>query len=409
MKISCGAFGILAIATFIVDISWSSAAAAQTWTTPSVATNGSIANAVATNGLGTSAILTTGATVVVKSGSSWGSPVTLSPQTNLEANLAVAPNGDVLAVWSYRTSNTYLPIVAQAAFFTGGKWGAPITLSSNVYGNVSSRGLPAIGFDSSSKATVVWEEVTNSSPMACGLKAATGSAALGLAAAQTISTASTCFGWTRLAVNASGEAVAVQGVPGILSGAVVAISRSAGGAWGVPVTVGVAGVYRQRQPKVGLGNNGTAVLFWLTNGSLRYSVRSSNTWSAAATLPVLVGGAGGAADLAVDGFGNAVALFSQTGIGAGGYSTYLPVGGSWQAKVALPSGSALNVVASAGGTFVIGGQTVSTRLGGSSTWSQTTFSSASAGSAVAIGAQQAMAVLEGTPTSQLLVSTEAIP
>jgi len=31
----------------------------------------------------------------------------------------VAPNGDVLAVWSFRTTNTYIPNQAQAAFFTG--------------------------------------------------------------------------------------------------------------------------------------------------------------------------------------------------------------------------------------------------------------------------------------------------
>jgi hypothetical protein len=393
----------------MVSAVWSAAADAQTWSTPQFAANGSIADAAATNGQGTSAIITTGATVVVQTGGAWGAPVTLSSATDLEANLAVAPNGDVLAVWSYRTSNSYMPITAQAAFYTKGKWGTPITLSTNVFGNVSSRGLPSISFDGASKATLVWEVVTNASPIACGLKAATGTAASGLSVAQTISTASTCFGWTRLAVNANGDAVAVEGVPGILSGAIVAVSRNASGVWSAPVTVGNSGVYRQRQPKVGLANDGSAVLLWLTNASVRYSVRSNGAWSTAATLPVLVGGAGGFADLAVDGSGNAVALFTQTGIGAGGYSTYRPAGGAWQAKIALPSGSDLDVVASAGGTFVIGGQTVSTRLGGSSTWSSTTFASASGGTLVAIGAKQAMVVLEGTPNSQLLVSTATVP
>jgi hypothetical protein len=121
-----------------------------------------------------------------------------------------------------------------------------------------------------------------------------------------------------------------------------------------------------------------------------------------------VGGAGGSADLAVDGAGNAVALFTQTGIAPGGYSTYRPAGGSWQPKIPLPTGSALNVVASAGGSFVIAGQTVSTRLGGSSVWSSHTFASADT-TLVAIGDTQAMAVLEGTPNSQLLVSTTTLP
>jgi hypothetical protein len=396
------------MAGLVVSASVCASAAAQTWSTPQFAANGSNADAVATNGHGASAIVTTGATVVVQSGGVWGAPVTLNSATNLEANVAVAPNGDVLAVWSFRTSNSYMPIEAQAAFYTKGKWASPITLSSNVYGNVSSRGLPAIAFDGASNATLIWEAVTSSSPIACALKAATGSAASGLSGAQTISTASTCFGWTRLAINAHAEAVAVQGVPGILSGAVVAISRNANGVWSAPTSVGIAGVYRQRQPKVGLANDGSAVLLWLTNASVRYSVRSNNVWSSPATLPVLVGGAGGAADLAVDGAGDAVALFTQTGIGAGGYSTYRAAGGSWQPKLPLPSGSDLNVVASAGGSFVIGGQTVSTRLGGSSVWNSTSFASA-ANTLVATGDTQAMAVLEGTASAQLLTSTATVP
>ena len=406
-KILRGLSRIIGMASLIVGAE-SAVVAAQTWSTPQFAATGSIAEAVATNGQGTSAIVTTGANVVVQTHGVWSAPVTLSSATNLEANVAVAPNGDVLAVWSFRTSNSYLPITAQAAFYASGKWGRPITLSTNVFGNVSSRGLPAIAFDSASQANIVWEDVTSASPIACGLKVATGTAASGLGAAQTISTASTCFGWTRLALNESGTAIAVQGVPGILSGAVVAISRSASGVWSAPVSVAAAGVYRQRQPKVGLANDGSAVLLWLTNGSVRYAVRANNTWSAPATLPVLIGGAGGAADLAVDGAGNAVALFTQTGIGAGGYSTFLPAGGTWQPKLRLPNGSDLNVVASAGGTFVVGGQTVSTRLGGSSVWTSTSFANADS-TLVAIGAKQAMVVLEGTPSSQLLVSTATVP
>jgi hypothetical protein len=344
--------------------------------------------------------------VIVQAGGVWRAPVTLSTAPNSEANVAVAPNGDILVVWSSRTSNSYLPITAQAAFYTNGHWGSPITLSSNVYGNVSSRGLPGIAFDGNSVATLVWEEVVNPSPLGCGLKAVTGTAASGLGTARTISTATTCFGWTRLAVNDSGQAVAVQGAAGILSGAVVAISRDTSGNWSAPVTVGAAGVYRQRQPKVGLGNDGTAVLLWLTNAGVRYSFRSNGAWSAATAL--LSGGAGGAADLAVDGAGNAVALFTQTGIGAGGYSVYRPAGGTFESKIALPGGSDLRVVASRGGTFVIGGQTVSTRLGGSSTWSSTAFTAA-ASTVVAVGGNQAMVVLEGTSSSQLLVSTATIP
>ena len=374
-------------------VAFSGVAVAQTWSSPQLVANGN-SQAVSTNGSGTAAVILTplagGLQASVQSGGVWGSPTTLSSAT-AAANIAVAPNGDVLAVWVFRTTNTYNPNTAQARFYTGGHWGSTITISSNVFGNVSSTGLPSIGFDSHSQATLIWEEITNPTTVTCSLRAETGNAAGGFGAAQTISNANTCFGWTRLAVNSGVQAVAVEGAAGILSAAVVAISRDATGAWGTPVTVGAAGVYRQRQPKVGLGNEGTAVLVYLINGGVRYSVRSGGTWSAAATLPGISGGASGVAGVAVDGSGNAAATFGQTTISPGTYATYRPVGGTFQTKVQINSST--QIVATPAGTFVAGGTTVSTRLAGSSTWNQHTFSdsqtvNAAAGQAIAVGAPQ---------------------
>jgi len=378
-------------------------ARAQTWSSPQLVANGN-GLAISTNGSGTSAVIFTplagGLQASVQSGGVWGSPTPLSSAT-AAANIAVAPNGDVLAVWVFRSTNTYNPNTAQARFYTGGHWGSTITISTNVYGNVSSSGLPSIGFDSHSQATLIWEEITNPNTVTCGLRAETGNAAAGFGSAQTISNANTCFGWTRLAVNSGGQAVAVEGAAGILSAAVVAVSRDAGGTWGTPVTVGPVGVYRQRQPKVGLGNEGTAVVVYLINGGVRYSVRSGGTWSAAAALPGISGGASGAAAVAVDGSGNAVATFGQTTISPGTYATYRPVGGTFQTKVAITN-SSTQLVATPTGTFVAGGATVSTRLAGSSTWNQHTFANpelvnAAAGLAIAVGAPQ------------VSVSTAAVP
>jgi hypothetical protein len=377
-------------------------ASAQTWSSPHFVANGNGVG-VSTNGAGTAAVMFGGLSAAVETGGAWGATVALSslgPYGSGTGNIAVAPNGDVLAAWSYRTTNTYIPNAAQAAFFSGGHWGKTITISSNVYGNVYSFGVPSIGFDGQSRATLVWEEIASSSPLTCALKAATGTAASGFGAAQTISNSGTCFGWTRIAVNQFGQAVVMEGVPGILSGAVVAISREANGTWDAPATVGISGVYRQRQPKVGLGNDGTAVAVWLVNGNVRYAVKSGGTWSAAAALPGVAGTAGGAADVAVDGNGNAVALFQQVIIVPGTYATYRPAGGSWQTKVQI--NSAAQIVATPAGTFVAGGATVSTRVAGSSTWSATTFP------AVAIvNAAPGQAIALVGP--QVSVSTEAVP
>ena len=376
-------------------------AAAQIWSSPKQLANGN-GIAVSTNGTGSAAVMFGTLSAVVETGGAWGTPVVLSnlgPYGSGSGTLAVAPNGDVLAVWSYRTTNTYTPNAAQAAFFTGGHKGNTITISSNVYGNVYSFGVPSIGFDGASRATLVWEEITNPSPMTCALKAITGTAAGGFGPAQTISTSGTCFGYSRIAVNQFGEAEVVQGVPGILSGAVVAISRESNGTWDAPVTVGASGVYRQRLPQVGLGSDGTAVAVWLINGNVRYAVKSNGVWSAAAALPGVAGTAGGAADVAVDGKGNAVATFQQVAIAPGTYATYRPVGGSWQTKVPLSSG--VQIVATPAGTFVAGGTTVSTRPAGSSTWSTTTFQNPAI---VNAAPGQAIAVLG----PQVSVSTEVI-
>ena len=377
-------------------------ATAQTWSSPVLVANAG-GQAVSTNGNGTSAVIFTpasgGVQASVNAGSGWSAPTTFT-SVSAAANIAVAPNGDVLAVWSFRTTNTYTPVEAQAAFFHAGHWGNTLTLSTNIYGNASSLGLPSIAFDGYSQATVVWEQITNPSPISCALEVAKGSAASGLGSAKTISSGSTCFGWNKLAVNSSGQAVAVEGVPGILSGAVVAIGRDLTGAWGAPITIGAAGVYRQRQPNVGLGNEGTAVVVWLINGGVRYSVRSGGTWSAAAALPGVTGTAGGSSGVAVDGSGNAVAAFQQVSISPGTYVTYRPVGGSWQTKVQLNSDT--QIVATTAGTFVVGGTTVSTRLAGTSNWNQHTFSDVAK-----VNAAPGLAIALVGP--QVSVATAAVP
>jgi hypothetical protein len=362
-------------------VACSAVAGAQTWSTPQFIANG-FGIAVAT--------------------STWSTPVTpssLGPFGSGTGNIAVAPNGDVLAVWSFRTTNTYIPNQAQAAFFTAGHWGSAITISTNVYGNVNSFGLPGTGFDSHSQATLIDEEITNPSPIACALKARTGSAASGFGSAQTISNATTCYGLAKLDVNSGGEAVAVEGATGILTGPVIAISRSLTGTWGAPVTE-AASAYRQNNPNVGLGNEGTAVVVWRTRSGVSYAVRSGGTWSAAAGLPVLAGQAGGSTGVAVDGAGNAVAIFTQVTLSPGTYATYRPVGGSWQTKVQLSSG--VPVAATPAGTFVASGTTVSTRLAGTSNWTTHTFS----GTAT-VNAGPGLAIAVVGP--QVSISTAAVP
>ena len=99
-------------------IALSGMAMAQTWSSPQLVANGN-GQAVSTTGSGTSAVifnpLAGGLQASVQSGGVWGSPVTLSSAT-AAANIAVAPNGDVLAVWLFSTTTTFNPNTAQAVW-----------------------------------------------------------------------------------------------------------------------------------------------------------------------------------------------------------------------------------------------------------------------------------------------------
>ena len=377
---------------------------AQTWSTPLFIGNGA-ATASSTNGTGTSAVIfrqTAGAIqAAVEAGGTWSAPATLAA-SGLTATIAVAPNGDALAVWVFRTTNTYLPSSAQAAFYSGGHWGQTLTISSNMYGSVSGFDVPSIGFDGNSRATVIWEQLAAADGSSCALTAMTGIAAAGFGSSHAISNGK-CYGWTGLAVNRGGQAVAVQGVPGILSGPVIAISRDLTGTWGAPVTL-QASQYRQRQPRVDLGDDGTAVAVWTQHTTASYAVRSpSGVWSPAAALPG-VSAISGTAFVAVDGNGNAVAAYSRYQLPAGLLTQYRPSGGTWQSPVLLESGGPVAATATAAGTFVVASGTAAyVRSAGSSTWKSTAFTNGVS----SLGAASGSAVLSTGP--QVSVSTAVVP
>jgi hypothetical protein len=365
-----------------------------------VATNGDTSAVVFAAGVATNNLFEVQA--VVRSAGSWGPRVALAPQFQYAENftVAVAPNGDVLAAWRYDATTAADSGVAQVAFYTAGHWRAPLTISTSGL----NAGMPSVAFDGQSQATVVWEQNTTSS--ACALKALRGDAGHGFTAAQTI--ASTCYGFIDLAVNTAGQAVVVQGASGIRTGPIVAIARDASGSWAAPVTL-ASSVYRQRQPQLGLGNEGTAVVVWLTRGGVSYATRSGGTWSAATALPgVLAGRAGGVAGVAVDASGNAMATFTLTSLTPGVFATYKPLNGAWQAPVQLSAGP-VPVKASPQGTFVVGSaSTVSTRAAGSSSWRSTSFANGTIVD-VAAGPGTAIVTLGGVAADSIAVSTAAVP
>jgi hypothetical protein len=361
---------------------------AQTWTSPQFVTSGN-AVALATNGKGTSAILFwetgPGLEATVGINGVWSSPITLSTATSV-GSVAVAPNGDVLAVWSFHTNNTTTPIESQAAFYSGGHWDKTITITTSGSATASSSlaDLVGLGFDGTSEATLVWEQLTGSG--SCALEAVTGNAASGFGTPQVLG--STCLGWVQLAENNNGEALAVQGGATLEVAPIIGTNRAANGVWSASFDV-AARYYGRQRPWVGLGLNGNAVVVWRARTFGEYAIEENGKWAAPVELPGSTGSV--YPTVAMDSSGNAVAAYA-------GKVSSRPAGGAFQTTITLGSGE---VVASPAGTFVVNGTSVATRLPGSTAW---TVNGPSSG-LVAIGPGQAIAVVNPS----ISVETENVP
>ena len=372
----------------LIALTFAYSAFAQTWSSPQFVTSGN-AVALATNGKGTSAILFwetgPGLQATVGVNGVWSTPVTLSTATSV-GNVAVAPNGDVLAVWSFHTNNTTTPVESQAAFYSRGKWGSTLTITANGSASASSNlaDVVGLGFDGTSEATLVWEQLTGGS--GCALEAITGNAAGGFGTPQVLG--HTCLGWVRLAVNNNSEALAVQGGATLEVAPVVGTSRLANGVWGASFDV-ASPYYGRQRPWVGIDQNGNGVVVWRARTFGEYAAEVNGTWSAPAELPGSTGST--YPTVAVDGSGNAVAAYA-------GKLSSRPAGGTFQTPITLGSGI---VAASPAGTFVVNGTSLATRLPGSTTWNQ---NGPSAG-LVAIGPGQAVAVVNPS----ISVSSESVP
>ena len=116
------------------------------------------------------------------------------------------------------------------------------------------------------------------------------------------------------------------------------------GGFSAPVFVAAGDYSKDSAPKAALDDAGQASLVWSQTTRTEAATRSpAGTWSAPA---VLAGQSSSSVATAIDGAGNAIAVFGSS------YSWHL-AGGSWGPATALPAGSSGGlVVADPAGTFV---------------------------------------------------------
>ena len=251
--------------------------------------------------------------------------------------MALSPNGRAVALWGSTVGcPAACSYILQASVRPpAGSWGAPVTLSTEL--NWGAGGL-ALGMDGSGNAIAVW----------VGFYADASHYAVLPASASTWGPAQTLSTYVQgdarnlsLAVSPDGSAVVAYATQ---HDAIWAVSGSILGGFSAPVFVGAGDYGKNSAPKVALDDAGQASLVWSESGGTHAATRApGGTWSAPVTL---VSQSSGSVATAIDGAGNAIAVFGSS------YSWRL-AGGSWGPSSPLPAGSSGGLaVADPAGTFV---------------------------------------------------------
>ena len=250
--------------------------------------------------------------------------------------VAVSPDGHVVALWGSTVgcpaSCSY--ILQASVRPPGGGWGAPVTLSTEL--NWGAGGL-VLGMDGSGNAIAAWVGFYAGASHYAVLPAGGG-----WGPAQTLSTY--VQGHARnlsLAVSPDGSAIVAYATE---HDAIWAASGTVSGGFSAPVFVAAGDYGKNSAPKVALDDAGQASLVWSRSGGTQAATRSpGGTWSAPA---VLAAQSSSSVSTAIDGTGNAIAVFGSS------YAWHLG-GGSWGTATPLPAGSSGGlVVADPAGTFV---------------------------------------------------------
>ena len=324
-------------------------ALAGTWSAPvqlpgscgsSVAVNQ--AGAMAAGGTFTAADGTTHVQVCTSpDGKTWQAtdlgPGGTEPHGGQHPVMALSPDGHAVALWGGTVGcPAACDYIVQAAVRPpGGSWGAPVTLSTELY--FGSGGL-VLAMDGAGNAIAAWVGSFADESHYAVLPAG-GS----WGPAQTLSNGNVQGAPHSLSLAVSPDGSAVVAFANNHD-TIWAASGSIKGGFSAPVVVASGDYVKDSVPKVALDDAGNASLIWSQTTRTEAATRSpAGTWSAAT---VLASTSSSSVSTAVDGAGNAIAVFGSS------YSWHL-AGGSWRTAASLPAGSSGGLVAAdPAGTFV---------------------------------------------------------
>jgi hypothetical protein len=309
-----------------------------------------------------------------------------APSSGLRIVVAVTPAGQTVALWGDWPCSTCSAVLEAAMHPASGSWGAPVTLSTNL--DLSTGGL-ALGVDGSGNVIAGWVARPGDATDAV-LPA--GSSRWGPATTLSIEGNQGQAHDISMAVNSAGAAVITFN--GGLNN-LWAISGTLAGGFSAPVLLasgaGSNHYHLIGTSEVALNNAGQAAVAWTVPGGHTEALTrsSAGAWSAPT---VLSAASVSAVSAAIDGAGNAVAVFG---------SSYArdPAGGSWQPPASLPSGSSGGlVVADPAGTFVYA----------DSTGNAFTFTAGASSFGTGSGSHGGLADLKIVPGQAVMLATDAI-
>ena len=251
--------------------------------------------------------------------------------------VALSPDGHVVAVWGSAVGcPAACDYIVQAAVRSpGGSWGAPVTLTTDLY---FGGGGIVLGMDGAGNAIAAWVGNYADASHYAVLPAGGSWGPVRELSNGNVQGAAHGLG---LAVSPDGSVVVAFANKG---DAIWAASGTILGGLSAPVFVATGDYSKDSAPEVAVDDAGQASLVWSQHGRTEAATRSpGGTWS---TATVLASASSSSVATAIDGAGNAISVFGSS------YSWHL-AGGTWGPATALPAGSSGGlVVADPAGTFV---------------------------------------------------------
>ncbi len=241
-------------------------------------------------------------------GSGWGTEATIESNDTTHAydpRIAVDSSGNAIAVW-YQSDGTNNSIYANR-YSAGSGWGTEALIENNA----GDAAYPQVAMDTSGNAMVVWEQGGS-------IYATRNTVGIGWDASATlIESGAGIAAIPQIAIDGSGNAIAVWQQNDGSYDSIYANRYVAGSGWGTAVLVESSSTGNAASPQIAADSNGNAMAVWFQSDGTydsiyanRYTVGSG--WGTAGLIESDSAGAASNPQVAIEGSGNALAVWEQS-------------------------------------------------------------------------------------------------